>query len=196
MKINYADIEWNKIFYYDPESPSGLRWLVKCGKKNCGDVAGSKAWSDENKLKAKTWDVRYQRKLYKVHRILCAMYDSEYDDALVINHIDNNPFNNLLENLEVVHQSENMRKCSSHTGKKLQENNKSGFTGVSELNIDDVLYAYSASYREFPSGKPITFHFPISKYGKELALILASECRKYFIDKCNQNGANYANFYE
>lgn len=189
---NYSEIDWANIFYYDPESPSGLRWLVRSGKKTFGDMAGSKAWNDKEKQKPKTWEVRYKGQLYKVHRILCAIYDIYYSDDLVINHIDNNPFNNRLENLEVVEQSENMRKCSSHTGNKLQDNNITGHNGISEVNRNGVLYAYCASYREFPSGKQINVNFPIAKYGKELALLLATTCRKYLIEKCNENGANYA----
>lgn len=194
--IRYLEIDWSKIFYYDPESPSGLRWLIKSGKKDCGDIAGSKSWIDRDKTKPKSWEVRYQGKLYKVHRILCAIYDNEYEDGLVINHIDNNPFNNNLENLEVVTQAENMRKCSSHTGKKLQNDNVTGFTGVSEMKRNEILYAYCASHREFPSGKQINFTFPINKYGDELAFLLAKNCREYLIEKCNENGANYANLYE
>jgi HNH endonuclease len=188
----YSEIDWVNIFYYDPESPSGLRWLIKSGKKNTGDIAGSKAWNDKEKEKPKTWEVRYQGKLYKVHRILCAIYDCNYSDDLVINHIDNNPFNNSLENLEVVDQSENMRKCSSHTGNRLQCNNVTGYNGVSERNLNGHLYAYSASYRDFPSGKQIVIDFPINKYGKELSLLLAKTCREYWIEKCNEKGANYA----
>lgn len=194
--IRYSEIDWGSIFYYDHESPSGLRWLVKAGKKNIGDIAGSKAWNDKEKEKPKTWEVRYQGKLYKVHRILCAIYDWNYSDDLVINHIDNNPFNNSLENLEVVTQSENMRKCSSHTGNRLQDNNITGHNGISEVNRNGVLYAYCASYREFPSGKQINMNFPIAKYGKELSLLLATTSRNYSIEQCNKNGANYANIYK
>jgi hypothetical protein len=102
----------------------------------------------------------------------------------------------LINNLELITQDENMRKCSSHTNRKLQINNVTGLTGVSERKIDGKLVGYCASHREFPSGKVINESFSVSKYGEELALLLAKTCRDYFIEIDNKNGANYANIYQ
>lgn len=190
-------IKWSDIFYYDETSPSGLRWLINSGKKFCGDVAGSKSWSDKEKTKPKCWDVRYNKKLYKAHRIIYEMLNEmNIDNKLVINHIDTNPFNNKIENLELISQDKNIRKCKSHLGISLQSNNSTGVNGVSVVKKDAKVVSYVSSHRDYPDGKNVVFHFSTSRYGEELAFLLASTCREFFIKKCNEKGADYAVFHK
>lgn len=194
--IDYSIIEWDNIFYYDETSPSCLRWLIDSGKMRCCDVAGSKAWSNKEKTKPKCWDIRYNGKLYKAHRIIAMLKFKGLRNDLVINHIDNNPFNNRIDNLEIITQDENMRKCKSHTGRSLQVDNVTGFTGVSVLKRNGVPKYYTASHRCFPEGNQVNYNFSIVKYGNDLALALAKTCREYLIEENNKKGANYANLYE
>lgn len=87
-------------FVVDPESPTGLRWAD-------GGIAGS--LNDGG-----YWKVKLQGITYQVHRIVWAMTFGPIPMGLVVNHIDQDPNNNRIENLEVVTASRNLR----HQGKK------------------------------------------------------------------------------
>jgi hypothetical protein len=191
MKIDYNNKEWDINFYYDESCSSGLRWLVNSGYKHFGDIAGSKAYSDKLQTKPKCWDVRFENKLYKVHRIIWILHNGEIDNDLVINHKDNNPFNNKIKNLELVEQTLNMRRTSCHTWLMLQSNNTSGINGVATfLNKDGSIRAYSAVCRAL-NGEVKNFSFSVSRYGEQLALELAKQARDYFIKELNKNEAGY-----
>lgn len=52
--------------------------------------------------------VRYQAKYLNLHRIIYQKFIGDLNPSLEINHIDGNPSNNNVENLELVTRSENM----------------------------------------------------------------------------------------
>jgi hypothetical protein len=185
-RLSYEDI--SKNFYYDESSPSGLRWAIDSGKKSVGDVAGSKSYN-KNKT-PKCWDVRYSGFLFKAHRIIAILFGITLSDDLVVNHIDCNPFNNLISNLEVVKQTDNMRKCSSHIGLKLQSNNTSSINGVSVITINGIVKSYSASSRD-ENGERHSINFSVSKYGDTLAKKLAILTREHMIEELKMKGVNY-----
>lgn len=118
FKISYEYIKTKvKI---DEESPSGLSWILE-NKQSFKDrlFAGTK---DNNGY----WRVSIDKIFYKVHRlVMCLKLQSDLDTNLVVNHKDSNPSNNSVSNLELVSQSENVRK------KKINRNNTSGYTGIS-----------------------------------------------------------------
>lgn len=191
MKDIYSEIDWGSIFFYNPESPSGLSWLVDSGWKRHGDIAGSMTWNDKNQTKPKCWDVRRGNRLYKVHRIIWILHHGHIDDSLVINHRDNNPHNNLIENLELVSQAINMRKCKVHNSQAVQVNNSSGSNGVAVVHKNGIVIAYSATLHDATTKTRKTITFSIARYGESLAKRLAETTRQFLIDDLKNKGILY-----
>ena len=184
--INYNEIYEN--FYYSEDSPSGLRWAVNSGNKYIGDIAGSKSYHKNGTPKC--WDVRVHRRLVKVHRIVCLLNGYTLTDKHVVNHKDCNPHNNLIENLEVVNQTTNMRKCKTHINLGLQSNNTTGINGVSSVVKDGCITAYSANIRG-ADGTKVAFVFSVKRYGTKLALALAKTARDVAIEELEKEGVYY-----
>lgn len=191
MKDIYSEIDWGSIFFYNPESPSGLSWLVSSGRKRYGDSAGSMAWNDKNQIKPKCWDVRRGNRLYKVHRIIWILQYGQIDNSLVINHKDNNPHNNLIENLELVTQEVNLRRCRVHNTLDVQINNSSGLNGVAVVRKEGGVIAYSATLHDAVSKTRKTITFSIASYGEILAKRLAETARQFLVDDLKNKGVFY-----
>lgn len=167
----------SEYVYYCEESPSGLRWKKWNGqtnhsKRNPGDVAGYKS--------SGRWKVSISGKEMMCHRIVVALHGIDVPNNMVVNHIDNNPLNNKISNLEVVTTCENNRKMKMHTGNGLASTNTSGVNGVSEVfvkqrkgNID----VYAVAYLNTPEGKRIYKCFNYKKYGKDGAWEMATNFR-------------------
>lgn len=94
---------------YDPTSPSGLAapW---------GEFIGGQD-------KDGYWTVNFQRKSYKVHRVILELQGINLAGKLV-DHIDGDPSNNLLSNLRVVEPQGNARNS------RKPKSNTSGCKGV------------------------------------------------------------------
>lgn len=94
---------------YDPTSISGLRWKVDIlvGKnKNrfvvkSGDIAGTR-----NKL-TNYWQVRLNRKTYRIHRVIFALVHGECPENTTVDHIDGDKQNNNVTNLRLATLCEN-----------------------------------------------------------------------------------------
>lgn len=140
---DYNKIDWAQRFATSPTSPSGLIYRVnvytgKTGKtiiKSAGDFAGCMSYNKDGS--PKSWEVGYNSKLYKAHRIVYVLYHGEIDNNLVVDHIDGNPFNNSIDNLRLVYKAVN------HRNAKKFSNNTSGHAGVywQEMNKGKHLYA-------------------------------------------------------
>ena len=152
----------SEIFYYDPLSPSGLRYKVapKNTTKQNGDQAGS---SD----KSGYYTLRHESRRLYVHRIIYVLCHGELCESLVIDHIDNNPRNNRIENLRAVTQRENtinrLSTITSNTGFKgiYLHTNKSGNSYYSVVWLVD--------------GKQKRKSFSVLRLGHENALQYAKE---------------------
>lgn len=68
--------------------------------------------------------VRHEGKIHKWHRLVYEFYFGEIPKYKVIDHYDNNPKNNLIDNLRLVTLEKNNQK------RKKNKNNTSGFPGV------------------------------------------------------------------
>jgi hypothetical protein len=154
----------SKLWYYDPTSPSGLRWLVdRNGKVSIGDVAGSI-------LPNKYYAVETNKIGYRAHRIVYVLNTkTDLSVDVVIDHIDSNPSNNKIENLQAVTRQKNSSKKSKHN------NNTSGHTGVS-------WHAFSKSWRvSLTINYKMTIkHFYVIEFGSsDAALEAAVAYRKH-----------------
>jgi len=175
-----------EFFYYDEDSPSGLRWkrvYKKGSTAKIGDVVGS---NDDG-----YWRVHALGTHYKAHKIVWALLNNfENQDGLHIDHIDGNPSNNKIHNLRLVEHTLNAR------NKPMMKSNTSGIHGVCFQTVKtrngNYVDRYVAGWRDL-SGKPRTKCFSVNVYGKELAEFLAEEYRLYQIDVLNLMGAGYSN---
>lgn len=118
-KIDYDNIDFKSYFYYDETSPSCLRFKKNNNainpkhKRFVGDVAGYCKFYANGK--PQEWTIRIGSVSYRGHIVVLLINDIIIEKDKVINHVDNNPHNNCLSNLEVCTQSENMLKTSRHT---------------------------------------------------------------------------------
>lgn len=174
----------SEFFYYDPESPSGIRWKKIYNKGSnikIGDVAGS---NDKG-----YWRVHALGSHYKSYKIVWALHNNfENQDGFHIDHIDGNPSNNKIENLRLVPREINAR------NKFMFKNNTSGVNGVSFQTVKtkngNLVDRYVVTWHRL-DGKRQTKTFSVNKYGNELAEFLAQEYRQHQIDLLNLMGAGY-----
>lgn len=110
----------NEWFYIDPGCPSGLRWKKQQhrSKKYAGDQAGSILTKETGK---KYWQIKLNRKVYKVHRIVYVLHTGAIEQDLVIDHIDGNSLNNKVENLRLVTHFVNCLNKSVSRNKELPQ---------------------------------------------------------------------------
>ena len=159
------------IFYYDETSPSCLRWSVnRYRKMRAGDVAGSlkikKDGSPHN------WVVCVNNKMYCVHRIIYILHNSDFNQKLLINHLNCDSSNNLISNLEAVTKQENNSRQKMHVLDKPRTDNKTGVTGV--YLTKNGYYRATAVI----NGIALQENFSVIKLGKDLAFEMAVAWRK------------------
>jgi hypothetical protein len=180
---DYNSVDWNRVFYEDAESPTGLRWKIspaRCAK--AGNVAGSIMT-----LKKSGWQcfhVRFNKTLWLVHRIIWVMRNGTIDAELDIDHIDGNALNNSVDNLRLVSTAVNSR------NQKQYKTNSSGVTGVGFMTTNGTTYA--RAYWCNLAGEPESKYFSCKKLGKELAFQQACEYRQQMLDSLNESGAGYS----
>lgn len=173
-------VEVSSHVYYDTSSITYLKWKFETvrGKRKLNMDAGSVGRSGYVSL-------MIDRKAYLAHRIIWVLFnDKEIPRGYVINHIDCNPSNNAISNLELVTFTENNRRKKCH---KLET------TGVRKTKTcprgKGVFYSYTGSCTI--NGKIVNKSFAILKHGEQEALRLATEWRKEQIRLLNEQGAGY-----
>lgn len=142
---------WNSLVEYSEDSPSGLRWKVQRYGVKCGDVVGCK--NDRG-----YWNVKYNKKSYKVHRLILAISLDTTLENCFVDHLNGDVSDNNINNLRIVTHEENMHNLKKYS------NNSTGKTGV-------VFRAgrsprYIAHWRD-SSGNLHTKSFSLSVYGAE-----------------------------
>lgn len=197
---DYDIVDWKEYFYVDSSSESGLRWaafnraIKEENKRFVGDVAGFRKTAEDGT--ESYYRVKLNGQNYAVHRIIWTMMCGPIPTDYVINHIDNNIFNNDLENLEVCPRPINMRRRKDHTGNGISKANTSGFTGISfdvKWNKEKTKsVSYVKAFASLITGKLTAKCFRIDKYGKEEALRLAIAWRDAKIAELNELGAGYS----
>jgi hypothetical protein len=180
-------IDWHLYFRYDPQSPSGL---VRLNDWRCG--------SDERILRAKAGDVagcRDELGYYNVkvndisflcHRIVMCLNGFSVDGNFV-DHEDQNPSNNKIDNLRLSSPANNSR------NRKLPKTNTSGVVGVgtnyTKSSNGTIHKRWRAEVRI--NGKKKCKFYSVSVHGEEEAFRLACEWRRKMIEELNAQGAGY-----
>ncbi len=189
--------------YYDPSSPSCLRWketlfvTVKgklrphhfCVKDMPAGSIGSHGY----------WEVRINKVLYLAHRIVYLLNNDEFYSDSFIDHVDGNRINNNIDNLRVVSRAINNRNQKKRKRK--------------DFTIDGILFKASevpmgiswdskrgrwiASYVELDGSKiQKQFNPTAAKYRSEESPLFSAYndaifWRSNMIDSLNSNGAGY-----
>lgn len=112
--------EMSEFLEYDPTSKTGLRWIKKNSPKapiNIGDEAGSYHKGTGY------YQLMFNYKNYKVHRIVYALYHGIDPGDMLIDHINNTRTDNRIENLRTLNDSDSIRHRGGY--------GKSKFKGVS-----------------------------------------------------------------
>lgn len=170
------EVDFTEIFYYDPSSPTGLRYLVgnsatsSTARRVADDVAGCFCKRTNGKKSRIT--VKIGLKAYGVHRIIWQLFNGPIPNKLVIDHKDGDPWNNKIENLRMVPQRINT-KNREDIGKS------SGIVGVSFYRYKGELKYVVAHVRE--NGENKLKYFSIAKYGFDKALELAKQAREKYL---------------
>lgn len=106
------------------------------------------------------WDDEGVHKQLKVHRVIVHTFNSSFDindPSQVVDHLDENPFNNCLWNFEVTTLAENLRRGQYSGNLYLIEyhntKNIKLYTKVSDL-AEYLNVSVSTIYRNAPQGKP------------------------------------------
>lgn len=111
---DYSKLDFDKFFKYDENSPSKLS---KINGENVG-------WVNSG-----YWNITFKGKSYRVHRIIWLLFNKTMSVDKIVNHIDCNPLNNSILNLEVVNHKQNTLR-SKRTKGELNTNNTSGHTNI------------------------------------------------------------------
>ena len=172
--IKYIDFsKISEIVYYSPESPSGLVWKVDISRKmKKGKTAGSRKYNYGEPHK---WSVCIDGGLLCNHRIVFLLHNPDFDQSLLINHIDCNPHNNKIENLEAVTKKENNERTKMQKLGIPRKDSSTGHIGVS-LHITRTCNYYVAYHSK--DGKFTRKFFSINSLGAEAALEKAILWRK------------------
>ena len=187
--INY-DLNFKDLLYYDPSSKSCLRWKEeKRSGRNYSIIHVEKDSEAGNLVFDKNGnplyiDIRIGKTTFKAQRIVWLLHDNLLNENEVIDHLDGNPHNNLISNLQSKSYAENSR------NRKKASNNTTGHTGIC-WNKTKTSEGYRSRFNDL-SGNRISKFFTMSKYkNKEDALEAAIKWRKEQIEELNKNGANY-----
>ena len=159
---------------YDTTSSTGLRY-IKTGKE-----AGSRSFRGNGEPHYIKVDIQCAR--YKVHRLVYFLCKGAIPKNFVVDHLDGNPFNNKIENLELKPQSCNSRNVRKGIDRKLP-------TGVGYARNKDRNYVIA--YWNDIKGVRQNKYFNIDKQLLSVAIELATDYRNEQIRLLNAQGAGY-----
>lgn len=191
---DYNSVDWNSLFIYDPEVPTGLRWKtdrmagrwMKIYAARAGEVAGN-VHTDKDKNYT-TCTVPYNGSNWFAARVIWILHNGHLKEDDVVDHIDGNTLNNSVNNLRAVKQAINNRNASK------RKDNNSGICGVhftTANNHRGGVYTYVTSTSYSSNGKRLSKHFSVAKYGLLPAFSMACEHRNDRIGTLNTAGAGY-----
>lgn len=189
VNLNEA-LRW---FKYSPESPSGLVWsdehppLPPFCKSNVVPLEAVGYFTKEG-----YWKINVPCSgIVSAHRVVFLLNNANANiEGLVINHIDTNPSNNRIENLELVTQRVNNRRRKNNLG-NVRTDNKTGVNGVYKtIDRRQGSFRYRAMWVTL-DGEKKTKSFSCNLLGEQEAFRLACEWRAEQIRLLNEQGAGY-----
>ncbi len=104
---------------YDPSSPTGLRWRERRIGPQRDDM---QAGSVRNSSGGTRCSLKFEQSRYLTYRVVWALHHGD-PGPLVVDHIDNDPLNNRIENLQAITHAENRART---TGRGYTWHPKSG----------------------------------------------------------------------
>jgi hypothetical protein len=182
--LDYSLIDWKSLMYYDETSPTFLRWKVFNGSRNpktrrgVGDPVSTLRRVGGKLLHGQ---IQIKRNHYAIHRVVWILVNGSIPKGQVVNHIDNDPSNNNISNLELCSRSENGLRTYLHTT-GLNSNSSTGYLGVLLLQNNKKNYKRIEARCRLSSGKIITKSFNLSKLSYECAITLALGWQKEMKD--------------
>lgn len=141
---------------YDPNYEVRIDGTVWTRITKTGKVSVTNVWRQAGTPRRGYWTLKYFGYMLQIHRIVFARFKGRLADDLVINHIDDNGYNNHLDNLELVTQSQN----NFHRFRK--DGGKPPVMGHVRLDWERVRNIRSMSQLGVPYSK-ISNEFGISK---------------------------------
>ena len=170
--------EMMDVFQYDENSPSCLSRKRDTYVDIIPGYVRFRAGSCVGTLNhLNRWQVGFNGKTYSVHRIIWTMFNGQIPADRCINHINCNPSDNRIQNLELATPQQNSRKTKMHVNGELSKLNKSGITGVFEERTWNgtrtKINLYARAYWHDVNGIATRKSFAYSKYGKDEAWRLA-----------------------
>lgn len=163
-------------FFYDETSSTGI-----CRVRD-GKVAGTRAMNKYGN--PKSIHVSFRGKYYKVHRIIWVLVHGSINNSLQIDHLDGDPFNNKISNLECKTQADNLR--NQRKGLK----NTSGHLGISHYKYKGEVTAFIAKWKD-ENGSNRGKSFSIREFGRDTALEMALAYRREQLLRLKTLGFNY-----
>ena len=187
--INY-DLNFKDLLYYDPSSKSCLRWKEEKRSGRHYRIIHVEKNTEDDKIEYDKngntlyIDIRIGKTTFKAQRIVWLLHDNLLNENEVIDHLDGNPHNNLISNLQSKSYAENSR------NRKKASNNTTGHTGIC-WNKTKTSEGYRSRFNNL-SGNRISKFFTLGTYKtKENALEAAIKWRNEQLQELNKNGANY-----
>ena len=174
---------WSEYFRLDESSPSGLvRYRDRLGKIVDPYIVGTKLFKKDRTVTG--WKIKFKCQSYSVHRVIWVMVYGSIDTKLVIDHLDGNPLNNAITNLELKTSANNARNQNKRSS------NRTGTTGVCYAKDKNGYECYLAYWNDL-EGKQRSKGFSIGRFGEVEAKILASAYRKSKIKELILDGLDY-----
>lgn len=172
---------FERYLYVDNTSKTGLKWKIQMGVRGKIGTDAGNLFFDKMQRPRSSY-VKINGISYKSSRVVWVLCNKFLDTDMVIDHINNNPHDNSIENLRCVTVGDNSRN-------RLRNHNvKNNHVGVSFIN--------SGKYARFLAtvvvdGAHKTKSFSVMKYGYEVALQKSIQWRKDMLDYLSELGITY-----
>lgn len=158
--------------YYDPTSPTFLRWRFGFPGASKDSVAGHITTKSDGR---RVVHITVNRNRLQGHRVVWVLHHGDIADDIEIDHEDGDSINNAIKNLRLATRIVNAR------NKRKQVNNKTGTTGVSLSWSRTGVPVWRAVWCD-ECGKVKSQSFSESVYG-EFAELLAIDKRQLEVSK-------------